>query len=109
MADDSKTVEIKVPASMDDKTAEQCFLMGMQLYTSINNAGVVVGYGVLADKEIAVRLMAFKGDYAVAAKKFCDGVSKLQESSDDGKNLAIIRDQGGLLLNDLENNNNDHR
>ena len=48
MADDSKTVEIKVPASMDDKTAEQCFLMGMQLYTSINNAGVVVGYGVLA-------------------------------------------------------------
>lgn len=99
---DSKKIEIEVPANMSERVAEQCFLMGMQMYSAINNSGVVVGYGVLADKEIAVRILAFKDDYAVATKKFCDGVSKLQNNDGIEKNLAVIRDQGGLILSDLE-------
>lgn len=99
---ESKKVEIDVPIMMNQATAEQCFLLGMKLYCSVNNAGVSVVHGVeKKDSSSSVLVMNFKGDYASATLNFCTCVKSLSDR-DDIKNLTIVRDEGSKILQQLE-------
>lgn len=97
-----KKVEIQIPDDMTEMTAQECFLMGLKIYTQANNAGLCVAHGIERNNEIAMKLMSFRGEYAAAIMKFCDGVFFLQ-SKDMNDNLLSIKDNGSKILKELQN------
>ena len=46
----SKKTEILIPENMDNQTAQQCFLFGLRIFSSIYKGGVVINYA-LDDKK----------------------------------------------------------
>lgn len=52
-------------------------------------------------------VMSFKGEYAAAVMKFCQGIRYLSES-DKERNLAILRDKGAQILREFENGRKDN-
>lgn len=96
-----KKVEIQIPDDMTEMTAQECFLMGLKIYTQANNAGLCVAHGIERNNEIAMKLMSFRGEYAAAIMKFCDGVFFLQ-SKDMNDNLLSIKDNGSKILKELQ-------
>lgn len=97
-------VSIEVPDWMDERNAQTCFAMGMRVYSEANSAGLCVAYGVEKDRATALKMMTFKGDYAFAVSRFCEGVGRL-ERADEEKNLAIMRDVGSAMLKELQERN----
>lgn len=94
-------VTIEIPDDLPQSAAQQCFLLGLKVYTSSNNAGLCVVHGVERDEDTALMLMSFNGEYAAAIMKFCQGVRYLSEN-DKEKNLAILRDKGSQILKEFE-------
>lgn len=95
-------MEIEVPDGMNQKTAQQCFLVGLKLYTSLNNAEACVAYGSRnEDGKEELELLSFKGEYAYVLMRFCQGMRMLKEQ-DHERNLAVLRDQGSDMLKELE-------
>lgn len=97
-----KKVEIQIPDDMTEMTAQECFLMGLKIYTQANNAGLCVAHGIERNNEITMKLMSFRGEYAAAIMKFCDGVFFLQ-GKDMNDNLLSIKDNGSKILKELQN------
>ena len=97
-------VEIEIPDDLDQRTAQQCFLLGMKVYSASNNAGVCVIHGVERDEDTALMVMSFSGEYAAAVSHFCQGVRCLSNRDEIEKNLAIMRDKGSEILKGLEQN-----
>ena len=95
-------VTIEIPDDLPQSAAQQCFLLGLKVYTSSNNAGLCVVHGVERDEDTALMAMSFKGEYAAAVMKFCQGIRYLSET-DKEKNLAILRDKGAQILREFEN------
>lgn len=95
-------VTIEIPDDLPQSTAQQCFLLGLKVYTSSNNAGLCVVHGVERDEDTALMVMSFKDEYAAAVMKFCQGIRYLSET-DKEKNLAILRDKGTQILREFEN------
>lgn len=98
-------VEIEIPDDFDQRTAQQCFLLGMKIYEASNNAGICVVQGVERDEDTALMVMSFNGEYAAAISHFCQGVRYLSNKDEIEKNLAIMRDNGSEILKGLENGN----
>ena len=98
----NKKAEIQIPDDMTEMTAQECFLMGMKIYSQANNAGLCIAHGIERDNEIAMKIMSFRGEYAAAIMRFCDGVFFLQ-GNDMNKNLLDIRENGSKILKDLQN------
>ena len=96
-------VEIEIPNDLDQRTAQQCFLLGAKIYSMSNKAGVCVVHGVERDEDTALMIMSFQGEYAAAISHFCQGVRYLSNKDEIEKNLAVMRDQGSDLLKELEN------
>lgn len=94
-------VEIEVPDDLNQKTAQQCFLLGLKAYTQSNNAGICVVHGVEQDNKTALMMMSFRGEYAAAILHFCQGVKYLS-GTDIEKDLAIMRDKGSQMLKEME-------
>ncbi len=94
-------VSVEAPDDFPAEAAQQCFLMGLKVYTSANNAGLCVVHGVERDEDTAMMVMAFRGEYAAAVMKFCQGVRYLS-GSDPEKNLAVLRDRGAEMLRRLQ-------
>ena len=90
-------VTIEIPDDLPQSAAQQCFLLGLKVYTSSNNAGLCVVHGVERDEDTALMVMSFKG-----VMKFCQGIRYLSET-DKEKNLAILRDKGAQILREFEN------
>ena len=98
---ESKKIEIKVPDDMNENIAQECFLMGLKIYLQSNNAGLCVVHGLERNDEISMKIMSFRGEYAAAIMKFCDGVFFLQ-SKDMNDNLLTIRKKGSEILKELQ-------
>ena len=60
---------IEIPDDLTESTAQQCFLLGLKVYTLSNNAGLCVIHGVERDEDTALMLMSFNGEYAAAIMK----------------------------------------
>lgn len=97
----SHKVTVEAPDDMDEATAQQCLLLGIRAYITANNAGLCVIHGIERNKEVALRLLAFRDEYAFAVMKFCEGIGMLEEK-DTERNLAIIRDKGKEIIEELE-------
>lgn len=95
-------IEVEAPDNINPKDAQQCFLLGLKALSQCNNAGICILQGVERDNDTAIMMLSFKGEYAAAISKFCQGVRYLS-SRDTEKNLAIMRDQGSEILKGLEN------
>ena len=95
-------VTIDVPDDFPAFAAQQCFLMGLKIYTLANNAGLCIIHGVERDEDTAIKIVAFKGEYAAAIMKSCQGIHYLS-GSDTEKNLAILRDKGAEIIRGFEN------
>lgn len=98
---------IEIPDDLPQSLAQQCFLLGLKAYISSNNAGLCIIHGVERDEDTALMVMSFKGEYAAAVMKFCQGIRYLSES-DKERNLAILRDRGAQILREFENGRKDN-
>lgn len=104
--ENSKKIEIEVPADMSEETASMCFGMGMHNFIIINNGGISVTYGIQQENgDILVQAMTFKEDYAVATRKFCEAIRVQANLDSNEENLELFKEVGKKVLEELENEN----
>lgn len=96
-----KKIEVSVPEDMTQDMAQKCLLIGMRTYAVANTAGLCVSHGMERGQETSLKMMSFKGEYAAAIAKFCEGVYSLQEREID-KNLMILKKEGSSILRELQ-------
>lgn len=98
-----KKVEILIPEDLSPETAQSCFLVGLKTYLVANSAGLCVTQGVETDEGISLKLLSFKGEFAAAISKFCEGTFFLQEQENQmNDSLLWMRSKGSEILKGLQ-------
>ncbi len=98
-----KKVEISVPEDLSPDVAQECFLVGLKTYLVSNSAGLCVSHGVEMGGETSLKMLSFRGEFAAAISKFCNGVFLLQSREEEmNSNLWAIRQEGSKILKELQ-------
>ena len=98
-----KKVEILIPEDLSPETAQSCFLVGLKTYLVANSAGLCVTQGVETDEGISLKLLSFKGEFAAAISKFCEGTFFLQEQENQiNDSLLWMRSKGSEILKEYK-------
>ncbi len=84
-------MELEVPPEMDKTTANQCFMMGLQMMLELHKDNVVVSYKT----EKQIQQSSFGGDKSSMVKEFVKRLHK--EREEKSTNEEIVSDAIDIL------------
>lgn len=106
---ESAHLEIAAPPGFPAKEAQKCFELGAAAMVAANSAGLCVICGAAGDSReglardgiARIEMRTFRGNYAVAMKRFVDALGELARRDEIGR-LAGMGEIGGKILREME-------
>ena len=101
----TKKIEIFVPQEFDEKTCQECFNLGMRVFTGVYGGGAFVAYMTEESKDKGMLNTLFQ-DYSCAAIiEMCNHLRRIENNSANlEEKVKEINKSGNEVLEKIEEN-----
>ena len=93
----SKKIEINVPDDIDQKSAQDCFNLGLRVLTGVYMGGAFVSYTTEELKDKGVVSILFQNESAAAIVSMSNALTNIENNVPENK-LEAINKAGNVVL-----------